>query len=431
MNDNPAKLHSYQEEAAKFIINNKKCALWLGMGAGKTLISLFALAKLPKKKILIISPLKVAENVWEQESVKHGFRFTFAICVGKNRDKNINLDADITIINKENIVWLCEKANVEKKWPYHTVVIDESSAFKSHSSKRFKLLKKMPYARMIQLTGTPSSNGYLDLWSQIFLLDNGKRLGKFITHYRNKYFNSDFMGYAFTLKQNAAEEIQEKIKDLVFNINYEQYVALPECTYSNQEIVFPEGLARKYKAFKNGYVLEENITAQNAAVLVNKLLQFCNGALYLDDSQDYEVIHDLKLNMLKDMLKHNDNNTLVSYYYKHDLHRLLEAFPNAVTATKENIEKWNNREIDIMLIHPASIGHGVNLQAGGHSLIWFSLPWSLELYQQTNARLFRQGQDNNVSIQHIVIKDTIDYKIIKALHIKGLSQSELLNSVLI
>ena len=434
------QLHSYQLKAVKHIIDKKKSCLWLDMGLGKTVSTLTAIDYLmfdefSIHKVLIIAPLRVANTVWHKEAEKweHLHRFRFSICTGSEQERLAALQrsADIYIINRENIPWLVEKMG--KKWNFDMVVIDESSSFKSPSSKRFKALKKvLPFTdRIVELTGTPAPNGYMDLYAQIFLLDSGQRLGRTLTLFRDRYFDRDYMGYNYTLRNGAVERIQNAIQDLILSMSAEDYLEMPEFipTVINQPL---DGrLLKDYKAFEKQMIMDVNketqVTAMSAATLSNKLLQFCSGAVYNDNGQ-VQIIHDHKIEMLRELIEENPNdNILVAYNYKHELERIMGAFPNAVVLDKQGsqVDDWNAGKIKILVAHPASAGHGLNIQHGGSVICWFGFNWSLELYQQFNARLYRQGQKNHVRAFHLSVGQ-IEERLMNALVCKGVTQKQLL-----
>ena len=438
-------LHGYQERCVKHIINTKKNALWLDLGMGKTLSTLTAIADLADMfeihKTLIIAPLRVANTTWHKELLnwEHTKHLKYRICTGseKNRLSQLLLPADIYIINRENVKWLVDFYG--QKWPFDNVVIDESSSFKSSKSQRFKALKKVYQyiERSTQLTGTPSPNGMMDVWAQIALLDGGERLGRNMTQYKQRYFEADYMGYKYELKQGAQENIQDKISDLIVSMKAEDYLQLPDRIDLIEEVILKPAQLKRYKDFENELVLEvdeqdENVLAANAAVLAGKLLQFANGSIYLDDTGKSELLHTEKLDALAQLVEDNpDENMLVAYNFKFDLEQLKAKFPQAVVLSKSGIEvdQWNNGEIKMLLAHPASASFGLNLQHGGSMIVWYGLSWSLEYYQQFNGRLHRQGQEKPVRIVHIVAKGTIDERVLKILGEKDAVQDKLLTAL--
>ena len=434
------QLHNYQNKAVNHILTIPKSALFLDMGLGKTVSTLTAVEDLMydsfnTSKVLIIAPLRVCNTVWKQEAGKweHTQGLTFSNLAGGKQNMLVGLQrkADIYIINRENVKALVE--HVKKKWDFDMVVIDESSSFKSAASQRFKALKKiLPLIdRMVLLTGTPASNGYGDLYSQFFLLDGGFRLGRTVTMFRTRYFDKDFKGWNYTLRDGAVMQIQDQIKDLVLSMSAEDYLDLPDFIPSVLGNEIEGELLRKYLKFKNDMILainkDEKITAMSAATLTNKLLQFCSGNMY-DEHGKVHHFHNLKIDTLKEIIDENPNdNILVAYNYKHELEALVENFPQAVVLDKagEAVSAWNKGEVKILLAHPASAGHGLNLQDGGSLIVWYGFTWSLELYQQFNARLHRQGQTQKVRAMHIAVGD-IEHDLMTALAKKDIVQSELL-----
>ena len=440
---NRDNLHPYQNRGVAHIHNVPKSALFLEMGLGKTVTTLTAVDDLlhdsfDVQKILIIAPLRVANTVWHTEAKnwEHLKHLTFSIVTGSlvERKTALQRTADIYVINRENIKWLTE--HYKNQWPFDMVVIDESSSFKSHASQRFKALKKVlpKIRRMVELTGTPASNGYMDLWSQVFLLDGGFRLGRNITFFRNRYFEKDYMGFNYTLRNGAVKDIQDAIQDLVLSMQTEDYLTLPPYlpTVLNNKL---EGkLLKEYKTFEKDMILsltkEDMVTAMSAATLSNKLLQFSSGNVYDEDGKVH-YIHDLKIDTLKEIIDDNpDENILVAYNYKHELATLIEAFPEAVVLDKkgEAVDRWNKGDIKILLAHPASAGHGLNLQQGGSTIVWYGFTWSLELYQQFNARLYRQGQTKPVRAMHIAVGE-IEHRLMQALASKDATQDTLLKAL--
>lgn len=390
--------------------------------------------------MLVIAPLRVAKNTWTDEIKKweHLNTLTYSLIIGNENERlsALNEQADIYIINRENVDWLVNKSGY--KFDFDMVVIDELSSFKNHQSKRFKsLMKVRPLVkRIVGLTGTPSSNGLMDLFAEFKILDMGKRLGYFIGQYRNTYFKPDKMNgpivYSYKPLPNAENAIYDKISDITVSMKANEYLKMPELVTSNYVVELSDSEKKQYDKMKKSLVLEitdGEITASNAASLSNKLCQLSNGAIY-DDEQNIVKIHDRKLDALEDIIESmNGKPLLVAYWYRHDLERIKSRFPIREIKTSEDISDWNKGKIPVALIHPASAGHGLNLQQGGSTLVWFGLTWSLELYQQTNARLYRQGQKNTVIIQHIITKGTIDEQILKALQKKDKTQADLIYAV--
>jgi len=432
-------LHHYQNSALDVVLNKKKCALFLDMGLGKTTTTLTAIHDLyynfSVERILIIAPLKVANNVWHKEAQKweHLQELDIAIATGSVNERlsAINSNKTITLINKENVPWLIEKC----KWKWDMVVIDESSSFKSARAKRFRALKKvMKYIRsIVLLSGTPSPNGMMDLWSQMYLIDQGERLGRTITNYRQRFFVPDgYMGYNYKLKPGAKEQIMELIKDVCVTMTAEDYLELPECINVNEFIELPDKAKQQYKELEKEFIIsldDIDIESPSKAALGNKLLQICNGSVY-DAEKNVHEIHNEKIERLKEIIEDNPGeNFLVAYNYKHDLEKLQKAFPKAVKLeTAKQEDDWNKGKIKILLAHPASAGHGLNLQYGGNVIIWYGLTWNLEYYQQFNKRLHRQGQKNTVRNIHLIAKGCLDEKVLFfALSGKAKTQKDLID----
>lgn len=439
------KPHSYQEYAIRYIETHPISALLIDMGLGKTSITLTAISNMlfdsfEVCKVLVIAPLRVAKNTWTDEIKKweHLNSLSYSLIIGNESERlsALNEKADIYIINRENVDWLVNKSGY--KFDFDMVVIDELSSFKNHQSKRFKsFMKVRPLVkRIVGLTGTPSSNGLMDLFAEFKILDMGKRLGYFIGQYRNTYFKPDKMNgpivYSYKPLPNAENAIYEKISDITVSMKANEYLKMPELLTSNYVVELSNSEKNQYDEMKKSLVLEitdGEITASNAASLSNKLCQLSNGAIY-DDEQNIVEIHDRKLEALEDIIESmNGKPLLIAYWYRHDLERIKSRFSVREIKTSEDISDWNDGKIPVALIHPASAGHGLNLQNGGSTLVWFGLTWSLELYQQTNARLYRQGQKNTVVIQHIITKGTIDEQILKALQKKNKTQADLIDAV--
>ncbi len=443
--------HDYQKYATSFIEEHEVAAVFLACGLGKTIITLTALTDLlfdsfEVRKVLIIAPLRVARDTWPSEIKKwnHLSMLISSVIVGSTsiRKTALRKKADLYIINRENVKWLIEDSGVN--FDFDMIVIDELSSFKNHQSKRFKtLMNKRPFVnRIVGLTGTPSSNGLIDLWAQFKLLDMGKRLGRFISAYRNAYFVPDKRNgqiiFSYKVAPSAEEKIFDAISDITISMKATDYLEMPDLINTQVEVVMDEREIRLYKSMKKELVLsykDEEITAANAASLSGKLSQFSNGAIYTDEKKII-TIHDRKLDALEDIIEAaNGKPVLVSYWFKHDLERIkgrLNKFKIKYSTLDktENLDNWNKGKIQVGLIHPAAAGHGLNLQYGGFNLVWFSIPWSLELYQQTVARLYRQGQKSSVVVvQHLVTKGTIDERILKALSTKENVQSSLIDAV--
>lgn len=437
--------HKYQDYAAEFIKENKESALLLDMGLGKTVISLSAVKDLlfdsfEISNVLIIAPLRVARDTWGEEIEKWShldiLRYSVAIGSEHERISALKKEADIYIINRENVDWLINKSGLPFK--YDMVVIDELSSFKSHTSKRFRALMKVrpKIKRIVGLTGTPSSNGLMDLWAEFRLLDMGERLGKFIGQYRETYFKPDKRNgaiiYSYKPLPFAEEVIYKKISDITVSMKAEDYLTMPKKICNEVFVELSDKERKTYENFKNNLVIninEKEIDAINAAALSNKLLQMASGSVY-DENSNTVHIHDRKLEALEDLIEGaNGKPLLIAYWYKSDLNRIKDRFDVRELKTSKDFKEWNEGKIPLGIIHPASAGHGLNLQAGGSTLVWFSLTWSLELYEQTNARLYRQGQKETVVIHHIITKDTIDENVMKALENKNKSQAALIEAV--
>ncbi|MEE3693358.1 DEAD/DEAH box helicase [Streptococcus suis] len=446
------KLHDYQEVTKDFIIRTPYAAVILDMGMGKTATTLSAVNELmfdrfEVTKVLVIAPLRVANTVWSDEieqwaELRH-LRYSKIVGTPKQRKVALQKDADIYIVNRENLPWLVEQCSPYFKWDM--VVIDELSSFKSWQSKRFKAFMAMrPYMkRVVGLTGTPSSNGLMDLFAEFKVIDGGKRLGRFIGEFRSRYFeegrrNGNIV-YEYIPMDYAECQIQDKISDITISMKALDYLAMPELISTKKLVRMTEKEKEKYSQFKKEYVLSEldglEVTAANAASLTNKLVQLSNGSVYSDD-HSVVALHEQKLDALEDILESaNGEPVLVAYWFKHDLARIMGRLDklkvkSRVLKTEEDIREWNKGIVSVGLLHPAGAGHGLNLQKGGHHLVWFGLTWSLELYQQTNARLWRQGQEaETVVIQHIVTEGTIDEEILKALENKDAQQERLIAAV--
>lgn len=438
--------HDYQMYATKFIEEHPVSAVLLDMGLGKSVITLTAIKNLcldtfEVQKILVIAPLRVARDTWKAELEKweHLRCIKYSVAVGTEAERKAALQkpANLYIINRENVGWLIEQSGLP--FDYDMVVIDELSSFKSHQAKRFRSLMKVrpTVKRMVGLTGTPSSNGLMDLWAEFRLLDMGKRLGRFITHYRDEFFRPDKRNgqviFSYKPKDGAEEEIYRRISDITISMKSTDFLQMPECIINEVEVSLSDKEMKMYNGLKKDLVLaiaNKEIDAVNAGALSNKLSQMANGAVY-DEDKNYIEIHDRKLDALEDLIEQsNGKPVLVAYWFKHDLERIKKRFTAREIKTSKDIADWNNGSIPVAVIHPASAGHGLNIQEGGSTLIWFGLTWSLELYLQTNARLWRQGQKSKtVVIHHIITKGTTDERIMKALRTKETTQDALMNAV--
>ena len=442
--------HKYQSFATDFIISHPSAAILLDMGLGKSVITLSAIFDLCLdsflvRKVLVIAPLRVARDTWPTEIEKwdHLRDLSYSVAVGTEMERKAALmqKVSVYIINRENVTWLIEESGLP--FDYDMVVIDELSSFKSYQAKRFRsLLKVRPSVkRMVGLTGTPSSNGLMDLWAEYRLIDMGERLGRYITHYRNRYFAPDKRNgqvvFSYKPLPGAEAEIYERISDITISMRSRDYLQLPDCLFNEVRVELSEKEHEVYDTLRDDLVVslgDNDIDAGNAAALANKLSQMANGAVYADGDKAVRI-HDRKLDALEDLLEAaNGKPVLVAYWYKHDLERIEERLhglhiPFSRMDSSDSIARWNRGELPVALIHPASAGHGLNLQYGGSTFIWFGLTWSLELYQQANARLWRQGQTDTVVIYHIITKGTIDERIMRALKAKDKAQSALIDAV--
>ncbi|WP_127837217.1 DEAD/DEAH box helicase [Clostridium prolinivorans] len=440
--------YSYQQYAASWIIDKKYSALFLDCGLGKTVITLTAILALlydyfEITKVLVIAPLRVAHSTWDEEVAKwdhlKNIRISKVLGTEKERIAALNTKADVYIINRENVRWLVNFYKAD--WPFDMVVIDELSSFKSSKSERFKAIRKIrPLTkRIVGLTGTPAPNGLIDLWSQIYLLDGGERLGKTVTGFREKYFLPDkrnqYIVFTYKPKEGAKEAIYEKLSDICVSMKAEDYLELPERIDNIISVELNSAVKKQYEVLEKELILsldDSDISAGSAAVLANKLLQMANGAVY-DEDGEVKYIHDEKLKALDELIEAASGKPVLIFYgYQHDKDRIMNCLSKLnprILQSDKDIKDWNRGEVKILLAHPASCGHGLNLQAGGNIIIWFGLTWSLELYQQANARLHRQGQKETVIIHHIIAKGTIDEKVMKALADKNTSQTALIEAV--
>ncbi|MCY7923984.1 DEAD/DEAH box helicase [Bacillus spizizenii] len=440
------KPHQYQEHAIKHIIETEAAGLFLDMGMGKTVSTLTAVSDLlydyfDVSKVLVIAPLRVAEDTWSRETEKwdHTSHLKVSKVLGPESSRIMALDtkADIYVINRENVEWLVNFYG--KEWPFDMVVIDELSSFKSSKAKRFRALKKVrPFIkRIVGLTGTPAPNSLIDLWPQMYLLDQGERLGKTVTSYREKYFQPDQRNrtviYSWKLREGAEEAIHKKVSDICISMQARDWLELPERIDNVVKVRMPDKIKAKYEQLEKDLLLpflDGDVVADTAAVLSNKLLQLANGAVY-DENGEIQKLHDEKLNALEDIVEAaNGKPILVFYSYKHDLERIQQKFKKAKTLdSSKEIADWNKGKIEMLLAHPASTGHGLNLQDGGHIIVWFGMTWSLELYQQANARLDRQGQKHSVIVNHLVTEGTVDEDVMRALEGKAVGQNALMEAV--
>lgn len=437
----------YQDFAEKFILDNPSAGLILDMGMGKTVISLTAAEKLlydyfAVRKVLVIAPLRPAKETWTPEVEKwdHLKHLTVSSILGSLKDRiaALNRDADIYIVNRENVVWLVDY--YKQKWPFDMVIIDELSSFKSSKAQRFRALKRVRkyIKRIVGLTGTPASNGLLDLWPEMYLLDGGEALGKTLTGFREAYFDPDKRNatiiYSWKPKPGAEQQIYKKLDKLCISMKSEDYLQLPERLNLRREFELSESAMKIYRQLERDTLLpftDGDVDAGTAAILANKLLQLAGGAVY-DENGVVKILHEDKLEVLDQLIEEaNGQPVLVFYAFRHELERIMKRYPEAVDIKKDGaIKDWNAGKIPILLAHPASAGHGLNLQAGGHIAIWFTLPTSLELYQQANKRLQRPGQKETVLIHHILMKGTYDFRVLDGiLTPKDIRQNELLEGI--
>lgn len=449
-----SNLHKYQKVCVEHIISHPFCGVFLDMGLGKTISTLTAIEELKYdycevNTVLVIAPKRVAETVWEEEAKKwdHTKHLTFSKIIGTERQRlaAIKKKADVYIISRDNIAWLCSL--FAAKLPYDMLVIDELSSFKAHQTQRFKSLRlaRPWFKRVVGLTGTPAPNGLINLWSQMYLIDRGERLEKTITAYRSRYFrpgaSNGYVVYSYNILPESEKLIQDRIKDICISMRAEDYLEMPERIDNFVRVVMPDNLYEIYKKFEEENVITlvneikegtTTVNAVNAAALSNKLLQFANGAMY-DENKNVVPVHDLKLEALKEIIEAADGKpVLVAWTYQFDRDRIMNYFRSLKPRelkTAQDINDWNAGRVQLMLAHPASAGHGINLQAGGNIIVWYGLTWSLELYQQFNARLYRQGQKQRTIIHHIVASGTEDENVVKALKSKDKMQNNLMNSI--
>lgn len=437
--------HFYQTYVKEFILSHKEAAIFLDCGLGKTVVTLTALEELLHDffeigKVLVIAPLRVARDTWPSEIAKweHTKNIRASVVMGSAKERTAALlkHAEVYIINRENVKWLIEESNMPMD--FDMIVIDEMSSFKSYQAKRFRALMKLrpSVKRIVGLTGTPSANGLMDLWAEFRLLDMGKRLGRLISHYRDAYFLPDKrnqqMVFSYKLREGAEDAIYRRIEDITVSMRAREYLKMPALISNIVPVALDARERKLYDDMKRDMVIaveNEEVDAVSAAALSNKLLQMANGAVYTEEGKVIRL-HDRKLDALEDLAESaNGKSVLIVYWYKHDLERIQSRLSVREIRSSEDIEAWNAGEILLGVIHPASAGHGLNLQFGGSTLVWFGLTWSLELYQQTNARLYRQGQKDTVVIHHIVAAGTMDEKVMEALEHKDKTQAALIDAV--
>jgi SNF2 family DNA or RNA helicase len=444
------QLHDYQRKAVEYIKEKRRCGLFLDLGLGKTVTTLTAISEIlaagGAKKVLVIAPLRVASTVWDSEvaewdHLKH-LKVSKVLGTPAKRIKGLEAKADIYLINRENISWL--ETQTEHFKTFDFLVIDESSSFKDGCTKRHKSLR--PLAKLVKycvlLSATPAPNSFLDLFYQLYLIDSGQALGWSFVKFREKYCYSDRLGYNWTPKEGSAAEVRRLVSHKCLSMQAADYLTMPDLININSYVELPSTALRAYKSLERSLFLDlgndKAINPSSSAVLANKLLQVANGAVYRDCDLDcdtlkqYEILHDAKIEALQELIETNDEPMLVCYNYRSDLERLRIAFPSAEVFTKDSadtVSRWNDGKIKMLLVHPASAGHGLNLQRGGSLIVFFSLIWSLELYQQVIGRLYRQGQEKPVRIIHLLARDTIDERISTVLSSRGANQAELVNAL--
>lgn len=444
---NESDLHPYQRYAVDFIERHRFCGLFLDMGLGKTVSTLTAVKRMiysfEVSKVLVIAPKRVAETTWTTEADKwehlRCLKLSKVIGTEKERAEALGADADVYVINRENVCWLVRYLN--GRMSFDMLVIDELSSFKSHTAQRFKALKSVRYqfSRIIGLTGTPAPNGYMDLWAELYLLDGGERLGKYITRYREEYFHPlisvGAVVYRYGLNAMSDIVISKKISDICVSMKAGDYLQLPKRIDNTINVILTKDEKRQYDRFESEEILKingETITAANAAAVTNKLLQYANGAVY-DETKNVHTIHDAKIEALEELVEAASGDpVLVFYSYRHDATRIMERlkkYDPVMLEGEKDISDWNEGKTKVLITHPASAGHGLNLQAGGHIIVWFGVTWSLELYQQANARLHRQGQTKPVMIYHLITKGTMDERVMKAIANKENGQNAMIDAV--
>ena len=444
---NESDLHPYQRYAVDFIERHRFCGLFLDMGLGKTVSTLTAVKRMiysfEVSKVLVIAPKRVAETTWTTEANKwehlRCLKLSKVIGTEKERAEALRADADVYVINRENVCWLVRYLN--GRMSFDMLVIDELSSFKSHTAQRFKALKSVRYqfSRIIGLTGTPAPNGYMDLWAELYLLDGGERLGKYITRYREEYFHPlisvGAVVYRYGLNAMSDIVISKKISDICVSMKAGDYLQLSKRIDNTINVILTKDEKRQYDRFEREEILKingETITAANAAAVTNKLLQYANGAVY-DETKNVHTIHDAKIEALEELVEAASGDpVLVFYSYKHDAARIMERlkkYDPVMLEGEKDISDWNEGKTKVLITHPASAGHGLNLQAGGHIIVWFGVTWSLELYQQANARLHRQGQTKPVMIYHLITKGTMDERVMKAIANKENGQNAMIDAV--
>lgn len=446
--------HDYQKYIMQRMLHDEKLFAVVQMGMGKTACTLTAIEELMNNRfevdrVLVIAPLRVADDTWESERDKwehlNGLRISKILGTEKQRIAALHVNADVYTINRENVKWLIERyIKTKKRWPFDMIVVDESSSFKSSASQRFKAIRKVTAIakRVILLTGTPDPNGLMDLWSQVFLLDSGERLGRTLTLYRNTFFmpgrrNGNIV-YEYLPREGAKEEIYRKLKDIMVSLSAEEHLKMPERIDNVIKLKMPKEAKTKYEKMEADCIIEldkGDIVAGNKAAVTNKLLQMANGAVYYEDEYERRVewIHDVKLDALEEIVEDNSGSPIMVFYnYKHDRDRIIARFAKynlGEVKSREDIARWNAGKIQLLIAHPGSIGHGLNLQAGGNIIVWFGVPSNLEYYLQANARLYRQGQNQTVIINHLLMSGTHDVDVMNSLMGKKVNQDELIAAI--
>lgn len=437
--------HNYQKYATDFILNHTSAGLLLAMGLGKTVITLTAIGELlydtfEISRVLIIAPKRVVESTWEQEAQKWGhlkhLQFSRVVGTVKQRRAALKAPADIYLVNRENVKWIVEECG--NSWPFDMVVIDELSSFRNPASQRFRSLRRVlpRITRIVGLTGTPTPKGLINLWAQLYLLDRGERLGRTLGGYREQYFKpgrrNGYVVYDWILRPGAQQAIYDKISDICVSMKAEDWLELPKRINVVRSVQLPEEVMEEYHEMEKQQVLlgEQTVIANGAADLGNKLQQFANGAVYADDGS-VRIVHDEKLKELEELVEEaNGQPVLVFYAYKHDAARILTRLEGAkLLETDDDVKAWNRGDIPVLLTHPASAGHGLNLQQGGHIVIWFGMTRDLELYQQGNCRLDRQGQKENVIVYHIIAECTRDEDCLPVLEGREVTQRDLMEAL--
>lgn len=438
------KAHDYQKRMIDLVIKKPRLGLFLSMGMGKTVITMTAIQELmydrfQVSRVLVIAPKRVAEDTWTREHAKwdhlKALRISKVLGSARQRVRALEAEADVYVTGRDNVIWLIKYYQHLRRWPFDMIVIDELSSFKNPQAKRFRALRKvMPLVdRVVGLTGTPSPNGLMDLWAEIYLLDQGERLGNTLGAYREKYFRpgarNGYVVYKWEPFRNAQREIEDKINDICISMSAADYLTIPKRIDNVIPVQLSPEEAEAYKRMERDQLLRiegDDITALNAAAVMTKLLQIANGSVYTTEGKTVKI-HEAKLEALAEIVDTTDSPVLVFYSYKHDLSAVRSRIKGVrVLETEEDIDDWNGGKVRVLLAHPASVGYGLNLQDGGHVIVWYGLTWSLELYQQANARLYRQGQEKPVIIHHLIAEGTVDEDVMAALRNKNTDQAALL-----